>query len=195
MSYYYGNSTILHLLRLWPTQHHMTQHCCLRLSESFHPNLVPFYSHSDGLSWWHLKLCVTSACICAWNSFLLSVRAEAAVRPRHRGRWKKRWRDNRVDQSALSGWEKSSFLSAHRRSVWDPVWSASMRSLQSPSTDACMYTVRDEEMRYYQVEQVSINQPGKNTNKHKIVCVCCCTYSTRTLKCWDISVHTTCVCP
>lgn len=99
MSYYYGNSTILHLLWLWPTQHHMTQHCCLRLSESFHPNLVPFYSHSDGLSWWHLKLCVTSACIC----FLLSVRAEAAVQPRHRGRWKKRWRDNRVDQSALSG--------------------------------------------------------------------------------------------
>lgn len=62
-------------------------------------------------------------------------------------------------------------LLAHRRSVWDPVWSASMRSLQSPSTGACMYTVRDEERRYYQVEQVSINQPGKNTNKHKTVCV------------------------
>lgn len=106
MSFYYGNSTILHLLWLWPTQHHMTQHCCLRLSESFHPNLVPFYSHSDGLSWWHLKLCVTSACIC----FLLSVRAEAAVQPRHRGRWKKRWRDNRVDQSALSGCREKLFF-------------------------------------------------------------------------------------
>lgn len=49
----------------------------------FSPTCFPF-THSERLSWWHLKLCVGSACICAWNSFPLSVRAQRAVQPRHR---------------------------------------------------------------------------------------------------------------
>lgn len=179
-------TTILTLLWLWHTQHHMTQHRLLRVFESLHPNLVPFYSHSERLSWWHLKLCVGSACIRAWNGFPLSVRAEKAVQPRHRFQREMEEEMKRQEGGSECTIRMQSvalfsafFLLACWQSVWDPVWSASMRSLQSPSTDACMNSGRDEERRYYQVEQVSINQPGKNKNKHKnLPSLCCCTYST-----------------
>lgn len=47
------------------------------------------------------------------------------------------------------------FLLARRQSMWDLVWSASVRSLQSPPNAACMHTAREEEGRYkfsFQVE-------------------------------------------
>lgn len=40
------------------------------------------------------------------------------------------------------------FLLAHRQSVWDLVWSASVRSLQSPSNAALMHTGGGEEGRF-----------------------------------------------
>lgn len=116
----------------------------LILYESFHYDLVSFRSPSEGLRRWHLKLHVVSACLCAWKCFpIVGERRDdrAAETQISDIDGKERWRDKRVDQSALSGCrgKKSAFfhhfffLLAHRRRVRDPVWSASTRSLQRPT--------------------------------------------------------------
>lgn len=65
-----------------------------------------------------------------------------------RCRWKERWRDKKVDLSALSGCGGGGMLFfsiprsppvVHRRHVWDLVWSASTLSLQRPSAGVCTH--------------------------------------------------------
>lgn len=106
----------------------------LILYETFHPDLVSFHSPGEGLRRWHLKLHVVSACLCAWKCFVgESTDDRAAETQISDVDGKERWRDKRVDQSALSGCRGKKvlffsffffFLLVHRQRVWDPVWSS-----------------------------------------------------------------------
>lgn len=185
---------LISILWLIRTQHHMTQRCHLRLSEtkSFHPNLVPFYSQWQwqteavtSVTVWNvcMRLCMkqfptlgrSSTCMLQLVKWLMRCFQRAVSHwcaERSDTTEPQIWEVNgRIDEETEgrsectpSGCRESSFFSAslllaHRQSVWDLVWSALVRSLQSPSNAACMHTASDEERiaTFYQVEQWKIS--------------------------------------
>ncbi len=138
---------------------------------------------------------VTAALVCynLWNSshcaatelFCIDVQREAA-QPSHTF---ERWMEEQMKRHG--GWIRvhsirmqrkalfpALFLLAHWQSVWDLVWSASVRSLQSPSHAACMHTARDGRGDTGFLSGGTMeNQPGKNshTNKHSPCYAAACT--------------------
>ena len=110
-----------------------------------------------------------SSCDVSWELFCIDVQREAAEL--HVGEadggvdGDRAWirvHSVRMHREALSS-APFLFLLAHRQSVWDLVWSASVPSLQSPSNAADTQRQRRgrEIQGFYPVEQ-SNNPPGKN---------------------------------
>ena len=109
--------------------------------------------------------------------------------------------DGRVDEET-EGWIRVHSIRMHRKalfsaflllarwkSVWDFVWSASVRSLQSPSNTACMHTGRDKIQGFYQVEQWKISLERIHTLLYTNSSPCCIP-SVWTSFCWGTNMHT-----
>ena len=157
---------------------------------------------------WHLKLWVMSASVHEtvsafvrynlWNSsygasrelFLLDVQREAESWEWDGGTDKE---TERVSECTLSACREKHlfcfafFLLAHRQSVWDLVWSASVRSLQSPSKVACMHTARKQaDTVFYEEEQWKLSL--ERTCIQWETQVCCSMYSMGTSFSWNTYV-------